>query len=129
LSWVLPRRLLLLGLAALPVLADAAFARAAWADIQVFEDVNFRGRSVRVGGVVPDLRNYGFNDRISSIRVFDGAWEVCEHANFQGRCYVIDRDILNLGQLRMAGQISSIRPVNRRGGYRDWERDGRGWGK
>ena len=121
------RRLLLLGLAALPFLADAALSRAAWADIQVFEHTNFSGRSVRVGGAVPNLQAYGFNDRISSIRVYNGAWEVCEHANYQGRCLVINRDIYNLNQMNFAGAISSIRPVDQRGGgWRDW---GRGYGK
>lgn len=104
----------ILAIAALIALADLALARDAAADILVFEHAQFRGRSVTVGGVVPDLSSYGMNDAISSVRVLSGAWELCEHANFQGRCIVVDRDVFNMEQLGFNDRISSIRPV--RGG-------------
>ena len=124
------RAALALVLAAVLALADTAAARTAWADIVIFEHVDFRGRSVRVGGVVPNLQNYGFNDRVSSVRVFEGAWELCEHANFQGRCIVIDRDVYDLTRIHFNDTISSIRPVRPRG-WNGWNDDGRrrGWGK
>ena len=119
-----------LGLAAVLGMAHAAFARSAWADIVIFEHADFRGQSVRVGGVIPNLQAYGFNDRVSSIRVFEGTWELCEHANFQGRCVVIDRDVYDLTRIHFNDQISSIRPVRPRNNN-GWNDDGRrrGWGK
>jgi hypothetical protein len=39
------------------------------ADVTVFQDVRFSGRSVRIGGDVRNLKDEGWNDRISSLRV------------------------------------------------------------
>jgi hypothetical protein len=39
------------------------------ADVTVFQDVRFSGRSVRFGGDVRNLKEEGWNDRISSLRV------------------------------------------------------------
>jgi hypothetical protein len=127
---LLRRCLLTLGCAGALALADAATARSALADIVVFEDINFRGHSLRIDGPVPDLRRFRFNDEISSIRVFEGAWEICEDINFQGRCVVIDRDVIDMRRLGMNDVISSIRPVRPRGwNDRDDDRRPRGWGK
>jgi hypothetical protein len=124
------RGLLALGLAGAVLLADAARAQRAWADIVAFEDIEFRGRSLRIGGPVPDLRRFGFDDLISSIRVFEGAWELCERTNFAGHCIVIDRDVYDLRRLGMNDVIRSIRPLRWRGRSGEDE-DGRrrDWGK
>lgn len=42
------------------------------ADVTVFQDVRFSGRSVRFGGDVRNLKDEGWNDRISSLRVRAG---------------------------------------------------------
>src|SRR5262245_5188433 len=42
------------------------------ADVTVFQDVRFSGRSVRFGGDVRNLKDEGWNDRISSMRVRSG---------------------------------------------------------
>lgn len=80
--------------------------------ITVFEDAMYRGASETFSREIPDLRNSGMNDRISSIRL-RGAWEVCTDAWFRGRCEVIRADAWNLEQQRLNDSISSIRPLAR----------------
>lgn len=80
--------------------------------ITVFADSLYRGASESFSREVPDLRNSGLNDRISSIRI-RGAWEVCTDAWFGGQCEVIREDVWNLQQRRLNDRISSMRPVAR----------------
>jgi hypothetical protein len=72
--------------------ASALLAAAAHAgELTLFSDDNFGGRSVTLRGPTPDLVPLGFNDRTSSVMVRSGSWELCEHANFQGHCTVLQR--------------------------------------
>ncbi|WP_430402934.1 beta/gamma crystallin-related protein [Hyphomonas sp.] len=77
----------------------------------VHADAGYRGSTLQVGGVVPDLARVRFNDRISSISIHSGVWEVCTDANFRGKCATIDTSVARLGDLRLNDNISSIRPV------------------
>jgi hypothetical protein len=96
--------------------------------ITVSDDVNFQGPTMTFRGDVPDLRDFQFNDRISSLVVDPGdSWEVCEDTNYGGRCLVVsgaERDLRTRG---MNDVISSMRRVPRRESRdtRD-ERDDRG---
>lgn len=83
--------------------------------ITVYEDSNFRGRSMSFNEAIPDLRNSGLNDRISSMQLRGGAWEVCTDARFRGDCRVVSGDIRNLDRA-FNDKISSLRPA--RGGGR-----------
>jgi hypothetical protein len=83
--------------------------------ITVFRDENFRGENATFRQDVPDLKRYGFNDRITSLRVAPGEyWEACESANYQGRCQVFSGDERNLRNVGWTDRISSLRRV--RGG-------------
>ncbi len=83
-------------------------------------DGNFRGAAIEVNGSVPDLARVRFNDRISSISIAGGAWEVCSDANFRGRCATIDTSVSRLADLRLNDNISSIRPAGYgHGGFAD----------
>lgn len=66
-----------------------------------YEDAGFRGRSEcwDLGDDVRDLRNGGWNDRISSVRIF-GRIRVAlfEDINFAGQRLVIDNDLADLSQ-------------------------------
>jgi hypothetical protein len=77
--------------------------------------VNFRGEPFIVRGDVADLRDVGWNDRISSLQMAPGeSWEVCENTNFGGRCGVVSG---SEGDLRRRGwndMVSSMRPVRGR---------------
>ncbi|MFZ2467390.1 beta/gamma crystallin-related protein [Parvibaculum sedimenti] len=77
--------------------------------ITVFQDFRFSGGSMSFSGDVPDLGRYGINDRISSIDVSDGVWEVCEHIRYRGRCVTVDGRIANLDRMGFNDKISSIR--------------------
>ena len=80
--------------------------------ITVFVDRNFRGKSATFHQDIPNLQPTGFNDRIQSIRVGPGEkWEVCEHANYQGRCVVISGEESDLRRNQWDRIISSMRRV------------------
>jgi hypothetical protein len=89
-----------------PVWGRAAVPRAGAC---FYEDANFRGQYFCVprGGAYTSLPR-GFNDRISSIRVFGAAVRIYEDRNFRGHARDIRRDTGNLrGDWR--DTISSIR--------------------
>jgi hypothetical protein len=86
------------------------------AGITLFTDQNFRGKSVTYRQDVPDLGPLGFNDDFSSLRVGPGEqWEVCEHANYQGRCVIVSGSESDLRRNSWDDTISSLRRVG--GGY------------
>lgn len=96
-------------------------------ELVLYQDAYYRGREVVLRGPEPDLVRLNFNDAASSLRA-RGEWEVCEHVNFQGRCWRVGGD-----EPRFSGAwndtISSARPAGRGGG--GWDRPGRpgpgGW--
>lgn len=54
--------------------------------ITVFADRNFRGESATFREDVPDLRPFGLNDKISSLRIGPGEqWEVCERPEYESK--------------------------------------------
>lgn len=80
--------------------------------ITVFADPNFRGKSATYRQDVPDLQPLGLNDKVSSLRVGRGEqWEVCEHANYQGRCVVVSGNEADLRRNSWNDLISSFRRV------------------
>jgi hypothetical protein len=76
--------------------------------IVLFAQANFGGRRAELPGDVRKLDDYDFNDRAGSVIVNEGRWELCEHANYGGRCIV-----LNPGRYEylddMNNRISSVR--------------------
>lgn len=103
---------LALGLAALSLQASA--------QITLYEHEGFRGRVITSNGATPNLARQGFNDRASSVIVERGLWEVCEDANFRGRCVVLRRgNYDSLSRLGMNDRVSSAKPVDAR---RDYDR-------
>ena len=83
-----------------------------YSGITVYEHPDFRGNSVTFRNEVPDLREHGLNDRISSLEV-DGnqAWEVCRDINFGGGCRVFQGPIDDLRAEGWNDRISSMRAV------------------
>jgi len=114
-------------LAAAAVLATLTTAASA-GELTLFADSNFRGNHVTLQRDARNLADYGFNDRVSSIAIRSGVWELCEHANFGGRCVE-----LRPGEYRTLpdfnDSVSSLREVARggpgrgddRGPGRDWD--------
>ncbi len=90
----------------------------AFAQITIYEHEGFRGRVFNASKQVPNLTQYGFNDRASSVIVDRGRWEVCEDAGFQGRCVVLRKGSYDsLKGLGLNDRISSMRMVNNRANY------------
>lgn len=107
---------LLAAAAVLATLTNAALA----GELTIFADSNFRGNHVTLQRDARNLGDYGFNDRVSSLAIRSGVWQLCEHANFGGRCVE-----LGPGEYRSLPDfndaVSSIREISRGGG------PGRGW--
>ena len=82
-------------------------------ELVLYEHDGFGGRQVVLNGPAPNLTRYGFNDAASSLRS-SGRWEVCEHVNFQGRCFPVEGEQWSLSGFN--DRISSARPLGGRGG-------------
>jgi hypothetical protein len=107
---------LLRRLAAGLVLSVAASA-ALSADITLYERGDFRGRSFTANGPVQDFGATGFNDRVSSVAIQNGSWELCSDANFGGNCVRLDPgNYPSLRSMGMNNAVSSARPLRRGGG-------------
>ena len=70
-------------------IAGVALAAQASAQVTFFENDGYGGRAFTTQAQVTDFSRLGFNDRASSVQVLGGRWEVCEDANFSGRCVVL----------------------------------------
>jgi hypothetical protein len=64
-------------------------AAAAQAQIVFYEHPDFKGKAIRVSGTVSNLRDRGFSDMPSSVKVLTGSWEICVDTNFRGSCSVL----------------------------------------
>lgn len=80
--------------------------------ITLYEHKNFGGRSVTYTSATPNLKDSGFNDRFSSLKVALGQkWLLCKNKKFNGGCIVVDRDVADLDPLGFNDAISSLKPV------------------
>ena len=98
---------------ALVLPAGAALAQDAPAQVSIYEQRNYAGTPVVVTGPQADL---GRIVQLRSIRVVGGAWELCEQANFQGRCARFsssDADVR--GMVRQVRSVRPAAPVGERG--------------
>ncbi|KCZ91807.1 beta/gamma crystallin-related protein [Hyphomonas johnsonii] len=116
---------------ALPAQAAPGHARhgpAHGGGVILYADAGFSGAGLEIDGAVPDLARLRFNDKVSSIAMRSGAWEVCTDANFRGRCRIIDTSVSRLSALRLNDNISSLRPAGYGAGAPrgDWGGSGRG---
>ena len=83
-------------------------------DIVFYEHPGFHGRGLGASDAIDDFQRSGFNDRASSVMVFEGRWEVCEHADFGGRCRVLRPGRYpDLRAMGLDDSISSVRRVHR----------------
>lgn len=88
---------------------SAALARGA--TIVLYQEDNFGGDSRTLHDDAEDLDWIRFDDRVSSVEVRRGVWELCEHSHFRGRCITVDHDISKLDRLGMDDRISSVRRI------------------
>ena len=96
------------------------FATEAAASITFYQGEEFRGRAFTTERPVRNFERYGFNDRASSVIVDRGRWEVCDGANFEGRCMILRRgNYPSLRAMGMNNTISSVRPAGERSRYEE----------
>jgi uncharacterized protein YcfJ len=92
------------------VVAAVAVATQAMAQVTFFEQDGFRGRSFTADGQVDNFERIGFNDRASSVVVTRERWEVCENAQFRGRCVVLQPgQYPSLAAMGLNDRVSSVR--------------------
>jgi hypothetical protein len=112
------KRLMILASLAATLISQAATA----GEITFFAREEFRGPQITMREGSANFVDLGFNDRISSMIIRSGTWEVCEHRDFRGACATFGPgEYPRLG--RFENSISSARQV---GGGREG-RDGREW--
>ena len=93
--------------------AGLAMSTQAAAQVVFYEHDGFEGRSFTTEKQVGDFARSGFNDRASSIVVLRDRWEVCENAQFSGRCVVLRPGRYgSLQALGMNDRVSSARMVS-----------------
>lgn len=126
--------LLAAGAAAVP-----AAAQPARGEVVIYSGGNFTGAQVALRNDTANFEPLGFNDRVASLRVLRGSWELCDDSYFRGSCRVYGPgEYRNLGSQSL--RASSARLVvsgapgwGDRGGPGshpapggDWERRGGG---
>ena len=85
---------------------------AASSQVTFYENEGFAGRSFTTHEQVDNFERYGFNDRASSVEVVGDQWEVCEDAQFGGRCVVLRPGrYSSLVAMGLNDRISSVRAV------------------
>ena len=118
--WMRPSSALTVALSllvALPILgAPALSAQDTGRDgagLTVYSEVNYGGQQETLRGDTPTLKAIGANNLVSSVRIqgHDDAWELCEEANYAGRCVVLPRSEPNLASKGWKGRVSSARRI------------------
>ena len=80
-------------------------------DLELFTGINFSGNRFPVRQDMANFSDGGFNDRIGSVIVNAGQWEMCVDAGFRGRCTVFGPGrYAALGGL--TNQLSSVRRID-----------------
>jgi uncharacterized protein YcfJ len=84
------------------------------AQVTFYEREEFEGRTFSTGKPIRNFERQGFNDRASSVVVLSDQWEVCEDAQFRGRCIVLRPGRYpSLAAMRLDNRVSSVRTVSR----------------
>jgi Beta/Gamma crystallin len=79
--------------------------------IWLYEHSNFQGATLRAVGDVADLGRTAMNDRASAMFISWGTWQLCEHANYGGRCFTAGPGQYAEMPAGMNDSISSFRRV------------------
>ena len=80
--------------------------------LQVYADINYKGRSATLDSNTPDVAARGMGHLISSLRVPPGeTWQVCTETNFRGRCQNLSGDASDLRRGDWNDLIASVRRI------------------
>ena len=80
--------------------------------LTVYSEANYGGVQETLSGDTPTLKAIGGDNRVHSVKI-DGrdAWELCEAANYGGRCIILPRSEPDLASRRWNGRVSSARRI------------------
>jgi hypothetical protein len=90
--------------------------RARWKEQNavIFKNNNFEGEWYSLERTSQNLAGEGFNDKASSIIIYEGKWELCNDADFRGRCVTLGPGKYpSLKPMGLNDKMSSIRRVRR----------------
>jgi uncharacterized protein YcfJ len=100
-------------LSAVAIAVAATTATQALAQLTFYENEGFQGRTFYTERQVTNFSQYGFNDRASSVIVLGNRWEVCEDAQFNGRCAVLRPGRYpSMASMGLNDRASSVRLIN-----------------
>ena len=94
------------------MIAALGCAAQASAQVTLYENDGYTGRSLTSTKAVSNLDSNGFNDRASSAVVTRDRWEVCSDASFSGRCVVLrPGNYPSLSAMGLNDRVSSVRRI------------------
>lgn len=76
----------------------------------LYDNNNFRGRSIGITQNTPDLVRRRFSDVASAARSQGGVWELCSEPNYGGTCVTTNTDLV-LGAEGVDNTIASVRLI------------------
>jgi hypothetical protein len=92
--------------------APAAVAAPVPLAITVYEQENFKGRSVKISAATPNLAALQFEDKVGSFEVQGaGDWVLCADRNYKGVCARVTAKASDLRLIQLFGRVSSLYPV------------------
>jgi hypothetical protein len=59
-------------------------------EVILYSGQDFKGRSVTLHQDAANFERFNFNDKVSSLRVKHGTWELCTDSDYRGRCRVFE---------------------------------------
>ncbi|MCV2370512.1 beta/gamma crystallin family protein [Roseateles oligotrophus] len=96
-------------------------AAQAHAQITLYENDDYSGRSLQIHEQEADLSREGFNDKVSSVVVRKGNWQLCSDAGFRGQCVTLSKGrYASISAIGINDRISSVRPVDTDSGGGAW---------
>ena len=75
-----------------------------------YDRPNFRGDARNVLNSATNLGSVG--DRVRSVQVYGGTWELCEGASRNARCVTVTDSVPDLRSLGLRNGVTSAREVN-----------------
>ncbi|MDB5743188.1 MAG: 17 kDa surface antigen [Polaromonas sp.] len=97
-------------------LAIAALIAASQSMAQVtfYQNDNYKGPTFTTDRPVENFRQFGFNEKASSVIVAGKLWEVCDRPRFAGRCTVLrPGQYPSLAALGLEQRVASVRAMGR----------------
>ena len=97
--------------AALLTASSASAAPHSHVGIILYQEDIFGGDSREIREDQPDLDWIHFDDRVSSVEVHHGVWELCQDSHYRGACITVDHDVSKLSRLHFDDRMSSLRRI------------------